>query len=820
VVNRGPAAVDDHLLRLVLAGNIVVGCLLVGAGASRAQAVDSTLWGVDPSGKVFAVAREGNTIYIGGNFSYVGPNSGGGVPLDVTMAHGVTGYPKVTGRVNAAVADGKGGWYIGGWFSAVDGHSHANLAHIRPTSVDETWSAGTNNEVFALALAGSTLYVGGDFDSLGGVARSRLGAVDAATGAATGWNPQADDRVRTLLLDGAYVYAGGQFKAVGGQSHEYVAAIDTAGGRPAPWDPVVDAQVLALAAHDSTLFIGGYFATVGGQLRRYLAAVDANTGGLLPWNANVDRTPDFIYDGGPRVMALLLKDSLLYVAGSFKTIGGQYREGLAAVSTSTARATAWDPRAYSANVTGAYFRALAISSDTLFVGGLADSLGGAVGSYLAAVSTNTAARLDWDPRPNSSVLTLAMSRDVLYAGGVFSSMSDWAVRRSLAALDATTGALLPWNPECDGYVETLLVCGNTVYVGGNFSRAGAQARAYVAALDSDAGLATAWNPASNGFVYALARWGSKILVGGWFSNIGGETRNNLAAIDTASGLATAWNPDADDIVYCIVPADSVIYVGGWFAHIGGVPRPTLVAFNSESGQLTPWAPATDGYVEAIAVLDGKVYVGGVFSLVNGAVRNKLAALDANGEVTSWVADADDEVRALVAGDSTVYAAGFFNYVAGQSQSSLVALDARTGSPRDWYPTPDGYVWGLAASQGTIYAVGTFGRIGNWPQSGLAAITSAEVAVPLGPEPFELSQSIPNPSAGQALIRYTLPAAAAVTLAAYDVQGRRVATWLNHEPQSAGQHEIAVRAAGWRPGMYLYRLEAGGRSATRKMIVVR
>jgi hypothetical protein len=86
--------------------------------------------------------------------------------------------------------------------------------------------------------------------------------------------------------------------------------------------------------------------------------------------------------------------------------------------------------------------------------------------------------------------------------------------------------------------------------------------------------------------------------------------------------------------------------------------------------------------------------------------------------------------------------------------------------------------------------------------------------------FALSQSIPNPSAGQALIRYTLPAAARVTLAAYDVQGRRVATWLDHEPQSAGTHEVAVRASAWRPGMYLYRLEAGGRSATRKMIVVK
>jgi hypothetical protein len=808
------------LVRFAIVLAAAVGLVSAIVAACQAQSVDSTLWGVDPSGKVFAVARDGNTIYIGGNFTYVGPNSGGGVPIDVNSARGVAGFPKVTGRVNTAVADGQGGWYIGGWFSAVNGCRRANLAHVGPTAVDETWAAGTDNEVFALTLAGSTLYVGGDFDSLGGVARSHLGAVDAATGMPTGWDPQVDDHVGALLVHGACLYAGGRFTTVGGQPHGHVAALDVASGAVSPWDPGVDDEVLALTARDSTLFLGGYFANVGGELRRYLAAVDVTSGALRSWNANVNRTPDFIYDGGPRVMALLMKDSLLYVAGSFKTIGGQYREGLAAVSATTALATTWNPRSRSEIVFGAYFRALASLGDTLFVAGQADSLGGMPGSYLAALSTSTAARLDWDPRPNCEIYTLATSGGDLYAGGIFNSMSDWVARRNLAAIDATTGALTAWAPEPDDYVEAILIRGNTVYVGGVFSAVGGQPRANVAALDAATGLATPWNPASNGAVYALAPRGSTILVGGWFSSIGGETRNSLAAIDTASALATSWNPDADDIVYCIVPADTVIYAGGSFAHIGGLPHATLAALDPETGRPTSWAPTTDGWVNAIAVLDGAVYAGGVFNSVGGMARENLAAINRNGEATSWVADADGEVRALVAGDSTIYAAGFFNYAAGRSQSSLIALDARTGSPREWYPTPDGYVWGLAASQGKIYAVGTFGRMGNWPQSGLAAIASAEVAAPRGPEPFTLSQTIPNPSAGQALVRYTLPAAAAVTLAAYDVQGRRMATWLDHEPQSAGTHEVAVRAPGWRPGMYLYRLEAGGRSATRKMIVVK
>ena len=59
----------------------------------------------------------------------------------------------------------------------------------------------------------------------------------------------------------------------------------------------------------------------------------------------------------------------------------------------------------------------------------------------------------------------------------------------------------------------------------------------------------------------------------------------------------------------------------------------------------------------------------------------------------------------------------------------------------------------------------------------------------------------------------------MTLSVYDLQGRRVATPLVHVLQQAGPHDVPVRSAGWKPGVYLYRLEAGGLSATRKMVVV-
>ncbi len=86
-------------------------------------------------------------------------------------------------------------------------------------------------------------------------------------------------------------------------------------------------------------------------------------------------------------------------------------------------------------------------------------------------------------------------------------------------------------------------------------------------------------------------------------------------------------------------------------------------------------------------------------------------------------------------------------------------------------------------------------------------------------PPGLLQAIPHPVRSGARLRFTLPSEAVVTLAVYDLQGRRVASLLDRAPRPSGTHEVEVRTEGWRAGCYLYRLEAGGVRLTRKMVVL-
>lgn len=819
----------QYIARVCLWWIAYAACSLLLALSARplcAQVVDSSYWCMEPGARVFAIARSGNTIYVGGNFASVGPATGGGVLIDPRNASRAPGFPKVAGKVNAAVPDGRGGWYIAGLFTSVGGQARGNVAHISAIGEVEAWSGDANDEVHSLALQGQVLYVGGRFTSIGNVERQHIAALSAESGDPLGWNPAADDWVTTLLVHGEVVYAGGVFRNIGGQPRNYVAALDTASGLAAPWDAGIDAyagvsqRVDALALDDTTLFVGGHFATVRGVLRRQLAAVNARSGALAAWDAGVQRLPDFNFDGGPRVSTLLVRGRVLYVGGSFKVIGGAARQGLAALDLSSGAATSWDPKATRDFVAGAYFNAIVASGDTLFVAGEADSLAGAPSSYLAALSAQSGERLGWDPHPNWEVSTLAYSSGAIFAGGAFTSMGPWVKRHNLAAFDAVSGAVTSWAPEPDYIVQDILIRSGAVYVAGSFSSVGGQPRAGIAALDPVTGLATTWNPGVNGAVYSMALWRDAVVIGGSFSAVGGASRKNLAAIDAASGQVTTWDPSANDIVYTVVPGDSVIYVGGWFGSIGSQPRASLAAIDPVSGVATTWAPITDGIVNKIALLSGMVFVGGEFNFVNSQQRDGIAAISPSGELAPWVANASRRILALAASDSTVYAGGGFSLIGGEPRFCIAALDSRTGSVRQWYPSPDGVVWCLATSESHVYAGGAFAKMGGWPQASFAVISPAGFPGPLPIPAALIVQSSPNPARENAQIRFALPRQAKVTMTVFDVHGRIVSRVLTGESQSAGLHQLTLSTSGWRPGCYLYRLDADGLVAVHKLVVIR
>ena len=137
---------------------LIAAALALQSTPAACQVVDSALWVAD--GVVNAIARDGNTIYIGGYFTQVGPPTGGGVSLSATTGVALTTFPRVAGSVYASASDGSGGWYIGGAFESVGDLPRSNLAHILVDGSVTDWSPAPNGRVYALVLNGGEVCVG------------------------------------------------------------------------------------------------------------------------------------------------------------------------------------------------------------------------------------------------------------------------------------------------------------------------------------------------------------------------------------------------------------------------------------------------------------------------------------------------------------------------------------------------------------------------------------------------------------------------------------------------------------------------------------
>ncbi len=93
-----------------------------------------------------------------------------------------------------------------------------------------------------------------------------------------------------------------------------------------------------------------------------------------------------------------------------------------------------------------------------------------------------------------------------------------------------------------------------------------------------------------------------------------------------------------------------------------------------------------------------------------------------------------------------------------------------------------------------------------------------------PGRLALASNHPNPFNPSTRIAFSLPTAGRVTLAVFDISGRKLATLVDEQLGAGGHEAIWLgRDEQGRPaasGVYLYRLQAGGESLCRKMLLVK
>ncbi len=698
--------------------------------ASVAQAIERISVVPGFNGPVNAISEpdSNGTRYLGGDFTLFQPwNTGGGALTSNTSGAVDPSFPKVNGPIYATAADGSGGFYIGGSFNCIgpntsgscggpDNVARNNAAHINANgSVDLSWNPNLNNAVLAIAVSGSTVYLGGQFSTVGGTARNFAAAVDATTGIATDWDPNLNNTVLAMAVSGSTVYLGGYFSTVGGTTRNYAAAVRT-GSRTAPgegtcldnyntvdcltsWNPNLDGSVHAIAVSGSTVYLGGGFTTVDSvpgldKTRNRAAAVDATTGVATSWNPNLSNA----------VFAIGVSGSTVYLGGGFTCIGGPdadrncdgagevVRNLAAAVNATTGIATSWNPDLDD------YVLAMAVSGSTVYLGGQFSTVGGTTRNYAAAVGTD-GTLTDWNPGLNGSVRAIGVLESTVYLGGYFSTVGG--TTRNYAAAVNAAGNLTAWNPGLNDGVSAIGVSGSNVYLGGDFTTVDSvpgdnKIRNRAAAVNAATGIATSWNPNLNSAVRAIALSGSTVYLGGYFTTVDSvpgldKTRNRAAAVNAATGIATSWNPDLDGSVHAIAVASgdagSNVYLGGYFSTVGGTTRNYAAQVGNTDGSPTSWNPGLyydggeegAGSVNAIALSGNNIYLGGYFTEANESsetpeTRNYAAAVNnTNGDVTVWNPDPSDAVNAIAVSGSNVYLGGRFTIIGDQARFRSAAV---------------------------------------------------------------------------------------------------------------------------------------------------
>ncbi|HTY08828.1 MAG TPA: T9SS type A sorting domain-containing protein [Candidatus Edwardsbacteria bacterium] len=135
----------------------------------------------------------------------------------------------------------------------------------------------------------------------------------------------------------------------------------------------------------------------------------------------------------------------------------------------------------------------------------------------------------------------------------------------------------------------------------------------------------------------------------------------------------------------------------------------------------------------------------------------------------------------------------------------------------WATHPsEGEVWSLYTSgykpprQGDVFSFTGVNGVGGAPAAAGGA--------------FSLFQNAPNPFGQATALRYQLAVPSAVSLKVYNIAGQLVKTLVDAR-QAAGMHSVRwcgddERGRNVSAGVYLYRLRAGGKETTRKLVLMR
>lgn len=782
--------------------------------------IDTSFW--VPNSNVRSVIRHGNTVYIGGNFTHVGPYTGGAVAVDTNSGNLVGAPLKVDGGLGAAIPDGMGGWYIGGYFTSVLGVPRKCLAHILPdNTLDSNFAIGISNHhtsglgIHSMVLKDSMLYVGGTFYEIGGVLRNNIAQINTRTGQVTAWNAHFTIRstVSDLVLKDSSLFLVGNIETITGQVRIGVASLNANTGHINNWNlRASEIRYACLKLYGNELIIGGTirFTDNNGAVNTYSVLIsDVNTATI--------RNKIFITNDYLNAMAVV--DDRLFIGGYYSPQNaGTSLKGLGVINLRTGNVINWNVLGIGPNDT-MFIDEMAVYGNKLYFGGLFSRVGASQRLNAAAIDHTTYQLSNWNPEPSDRVFTMIGDGNRLLMGGSFVSLKGER-RNRLAAFDATTGQLTSWNPSANDYVQTLSFQNGLIYAGGAFTRIGNLPTYTIAAIDSASGVPTSWRPSigyppqSQPLITNIVQHGATTYITGNLSSVSGELRKNIAAIETSSGQVKSWNAFLNGFaVHDMMVSSNRLYVCGSFTNIGNQSRNMLAALDPVTGLANHWNPNPDYPVVSVKERNGIIYALSNFTR-NGATFRATCGVAVIDSSTGSVIDMyplEGRITNSLLDDNILYVSGYFYKNQSNESLGIVAIDLNTGELVDWNPEVAPFSLSMAVNENMLYLGGNFRKIGGTGHTYFAALYKPYITkVANSLRRHKLVTIFPNPAATS--IRVTSKATIH-TITLLDQLGRVVLVKENPLNNSVDISHVPG-------GSYLVKVVTTDGTSTQRLVVIR
>jgi len=643
--------------------------------------------------------------------------------------------------------------------------------------------SGVNGEVFAIAARGNSLFVGGIFDSHADIPLQNIAEWNEVNST---WSPLADGDsngvngpVFAIAVDGPCVYVGGRFTRAGGVAANNIACWRTDLRRWAPLKNGVtggsNAYVASLAVLDNHLFVGGEFSDADTVAANNIAAWDGDSWSYL------GSTKQNGVSG--TVNALAVGHGVLYVGGNFTSAGDQAVASLAS----------WNGEEWSSLGEGVngYVNALAIVQDRVIAGGEFSRAGDTTANNIARWSVMARRWLPLAaPKGNGGssnnyqgngvagvVRGMVADNNRVFVTGTFRTAdpgdmisapisAQFIARWYESGSDLDSGNIW-WGSlgaGLNGYGNVVGVMNTKIFVGGAFSQAGLLNAGHIARWDgkrwsslsvgingpisaltalnnrvwaagsfnSDDGVTsthlatvsgTTWQLAKGkirGSVFAIAADGQHLYAGGKFSAAGTATALNIARyspeLQRWSDLSFGVGGGEGAAVHAIAVHADNVYAGGRFTVADTVNAHNIAAWNRETERWEPLGSGVNGVVNAIAIApDGTLFVGGDFTRAGDLPAKNIAKWDG----TRWLPLAEgvnNPVHALTIDGPHVYVGGEFSSAGSVPASLIASWDI---GAEQWEPLGNGlrghfipHVASIVILKGEIVAMGNFYQSGN------------------------------------------------------------------------------------------------------------